>query len=62
MGAYGWLLWVTMMRGGVRLVAVGDDDAWGVRLVAVGDDDAWRRRLVAVGDNDARKRTVGCCG
>ena len=29
MGAYGWLLWVMMMGGGVRLVAVGDDDAWG---------------------------------
>ena len=28
-GAYGWLLWVMMMRGGVRLVAEGDDDAWG---------------------------------
>ena len=28
MGAYGWLLWVVVMRGGVRLVAVGDDDAW----------------------------------
>ena len=38
-----------MMRGGVRLVVVGDDDAWRRRLVAVGDDDAWRR-------------TVGCCG
>ena len=50
MGEYGWLLWVMMMRGGVRLVAVGDDDAYGgVRLVAVGDDDAWGR-------------TVGCCG
>ena len=24
-----------MMRGGVRLVAVGDDNAWGVRLAAV---------------------------
>ena len=49
MEAYGWLLWVMMMRGGVRLVAVGDNDAWGVRLVAVGDDEAWGR-------------TVGCCG
>ena len=29
MEAYGWLLWVIMMRGGVRLVAVGDDDALG---------------------------------
>ena len=30
MGAYGWLLCVMMMRGGVRLVvAVGDDDARG---------------------------------
>ena len=39
-----------MIRWGVRLVAVGDDDArGGVRLVAVGDDDAWGR-------------TVGCCG
>ena len=38
-----------MMHGGVRLVAVGDDDAWGIRFVAVGDDEAWGR-------------TVGCCG
>ena len=37
-----------MMCGGVRLVAVRDDDTWGTRLVAVGDD--------------VRGHMVGCCG
>ena len=55
-----------MMRGGVRLVAVGDDDAWGrtvmMMVVAVGDMMRGGVRLVAVGDDDAWGRTVGCCG
>ena len=29
MGAYGWLLLMMMMRGGIWLVAVGVDDACG---------------------------------
>ena len=35
-----------MMRGGVRLVVVMRR---GVRLVAVGDDDAWRRTVGCCG-------------